>query len=197
MTPELRTQLLDLLPKGLHARLAIAGGYAADPDKAEDIDLWVLDIAVDDFDGVEQAIRRHLVNDGKLVCEERPHSDSIHYEEHVGHFRVVSVQNAEIGDGKWSRVVPVQIILTKQPTLQHLLEQFDISSHALGYMVQADPEFGDSVMVFGEGYTSFKCQPRVLSFDRPEQTLPRIEKIAQRYGFEPLAADIKQLKEAV
>jgi len=195
MNNKLRNQLLDLVPEGLHSRLAIAGGYAADPEKAEDIDLWVLEVRPAEFDRIEQEIREHLAAQDRMgtpvgIPARTPGNPEM-YDEHEGNFRVVAIQAVEDHIHPFGQLIRrVQIIITAQPTLRALVNTFDVSTHAIGYML-LDSEFeGFSC---AEDYTSVHCQPRVLKFDRPEQTLPRIKKIAARYGFEPLADDIAQL----
>ena len=184
MTNELQELLLSYLPKGLHRDACVAGGYAADPEQANDIDLWVLGITPEQFDTVEREIRQHLHNNYLLSSVDPPLRDSQHYDEHPGQFRVVSIQSGPAPMG-------VQILITKQPTLGQLLKQFDISTHALGYMVVSRE------VEQAEGWTSIMEPPRVLTYARPTATTLRLDRVVARYGVQPPLGDVLKLHTAV
>lgn len=194
LQPELVARLKARLPESLHERAIVAGGYAAHPQKALDVDLWVVGVPLEDFTKVERTIRKHLSNHGYLSegapadqeslrdLQREFQGEALHYEEHPGQFRVV-VEGVPAIHG-----LPLQIIISAQPFFDALLHTFDITTHQIGYPLLAPTE----VMVTDD-YTFSWEQPRVTNFDRPHQTLRRLERIAPRYGFEPHPEDVAKL----
>lgn len=195
--------LKPFLPAGLLPDALVAGGYAADPAKAEDVDLWV--IGVVDFDAVEAKIRgylmaNHLLTEGPLLRDAEREwqrelsadlGDIIPYEDHPGVFRVV-VDHIKSGvrrpDG---RLLLLQIILSAQTSFLGLLRTFDISTHQIGYSL-LKPESP----IRAATYTVPFEQPRVVNIERPHATLKRVERIFPRYGFSLLEEDRQRLLEA-
>lgn len=185
LKPEVVDALKQLLPPEMHKRAIVAGGYAADPDKAVDIDLWVIggDMA-QDF----KAIRLwNNLMEYELSSERNP------YEQFSNEFAVATELTVEMKLGRFSTTyLPVQILVSAAPTFTDLLNRFDISVHAIGY-----PLMAPAGRYVGSGFTEFFEQPRVLTFSRPEQTIRRLEKIAPRYGFEAHPEDLAKLEAGI
>jgi hypothetical protein len=183
---EIADELENLLPKGFRELAVVAGGYAASPTKASDIDLWVLGIPRDQFDLVEKSIRDYLDKAGLNGCsgEVGPHIDCT-YETFDDSFRV-----AAIVDGPGEN--PVQILITTHPTLEELLAKFDLSVHQIGWSL-TNPD----AMVIGPEWTPVSEEPKVLTLTRPGQTLKRYLRIIPRYGFEPNPLTVKLLSDEI
>lgn len=184
LKPEVVEALKRFLPEDMWSRAIVAGGYAADPDKASDIDLWVIggDMEVDAF-----RIRMHNHMGTFLSLEESP------YEQFANEFAVVTEQRVEVKLGKFaSTYLPVQILVSSAKNFGDLLERFDISTHQVGI-----PLLVPTVRLVGSGFTSPSEQPRVLVFTRPEQTIRRLERILPRYGFEPDPDDLVRLNATI
>lgn len=186
-------QLQELLPADLRSKAMVAGGYAADPSRANDIDLWVVGMA--DLPGTERYIRKYLGEVGWLSSDR---ADSLASEEYQdsGDFRVVAMHHVyepiavseDYPSGLGSKTWTVQILISNQPTFLHLLNRFDLSVHQIGYSLDAP-----NVAILAPTFTTIHEQPRVVNFERPNQTFRRVERIFPRYGFEPLEKDIQLL----
>lgn len=123
LRPEIVKQLKDAIPAAYHAQAFVAGGYASDPEKADDVDLWILNVPPEEFDEVEKDIRGYLIYKKKL-SRMAPFQVRLPYEDAEDEdFRVVF-------DGYLPEAQkPLQIIITCQPTPLHLLRRFDITTH--------------------------------------------------------------------
>lgn len=187
MQPEVVAQLKALLPESLVPSAWIAGGYAHDPEKAGDIDVWV--VGVQDMDAAERAVRKYLGLDPEVHIEGRK-SGTNHpeYNQHPNGFRVT--HNGEIYEGYTMR--KLQILLTIQPDIDALLKQFDITTHKIAY-----PLIAPATFKAGEGYFPIGAQPRVTNWHTPLSTLHRLMKISERYGFEPHPEDVAKLQALV
>lgn len=198
MKPEVIQQLEPLIPQALREHAWIAGGYAHSPEKAQDLDLWI--VGRDDLDAAEIQVRGHLMEKGFLQTsallrvEEREFGDSM-YDEHPHGFRVVAnviievLEETETLALTYNHITPVQILVTSQPTIQALLDHFDITTHRIAYRLLEPTTFK-----VGDGYFPIGAQPRVKRWDTPEQTLQRLEKITARYGFQPHPEDVQALE---
>ena len=188
LKPEVVDALKQLLPPEMHKRAIVAGGYAAVPEKAADVDLWVIGGDMEmDYNRIR--LHNHL---GLMPLDSSP------YEQFSNEFAVVTEQTVELKLGRFSTTyLPVQILVSSAPTFQDLVDRFDISIHAIGRrLVDEGPE-GDDYPVYGKGFTLPHQQPRVLVFTRPEQTIRRLERILPRYGFEPHPDDLTRLGAAI
>lgn len=188
LKPEVVEALKRYLPEDMWPRAIVAGGYAADPDCAADIDLWVIggDMEVDAF-----RIRKHN-HMGTFSS-----LDSSPYEQFSNEFAVVTEQVVEMKLGKFgSTYLPVQILVSSDKNFRDLLERFDISTHQVG--ISLEPEIaGRHRLVKGSKFTETTVQPRVITWTRPEQTIRRLKKVTSRYGFQPHPDDMKQLLAAM
>lgn len=188
LRPEIVEQLKELLPEDLRGKAMVAGGYAADPEKAGDIDLWVVGMA--DLDKTERHIRQYLAKIGRMEDYSAEHAAE--YEGGTSDFRVVAEASiVDLVDFKFSDP-KVQILITSQPTFLALLNRFDISVHQIGFSL-ADPQ----VAILAPTYTTPAEQIRITNFERPEQTLRRrVERIYSRYNQKLDLGDLVKLARA-
>jgi hypothetical protein len=187
---ELTEQLMDLLPPKLTGRAVVAGSYAVVPaELAGDIDLWVLGVAKQNFAWLDHDIRKHLVDKGFLTSM-RKASNVKDYEAPGYHFHVVTVLTSMATSAE----KPVQILLTTAPTLQDLLNLFDMSCHAGGFAL-IDP----NVTLCHEDFTPRSAQPRVLKTfsSDPRVVLLRLEEMSERYGHETNEDDVLMLSDRI
>jgi len=155
-----------LIPARLHGVSWIAGGYAADPHKAEDIDLWVLG-----SQGDRSELLNHLLKTARLVddpADAYTEDDS---------FDIVGSVYVPTQEDPFKGVIKVQVLFSRIPGIQTLLASFDISTHRIAKSL-ASGEY-----VTGAGWKPTHEQPRALLFNRPERTAERLLKITSRYGF--------------
>jgi hypothetical protein len=182
LTQEVVEQLRKLLPEEFHDKAFVAGGYAHNPEKAEDIDLWV--VGQEDMEATANKLRgfNDLPDIGDIndpAYEVNPHGFVVAFNRQV-------VENDD--DEFSTNIVKVQVIVTKQPDIDTLLSYFDITTHKIAYPLAAPTTFR-----VGEGYFPIGVQPRVTRFDSPAHTLKRLQKIAARYGFDPHPEDVEEL----
>src|SRR6476659_1019111 len=111
LKPDVREQLKLLLPAELWSRAIVAGGYAADEEKAADIDLWVIG---GNMEADYRRIRTHNDQAWGLLEDSQ-------YEQFSNEFAVVSElgidqQIGEFGTRHW----PVQILVSSATSFQDL-----------------------------------------------------------------------------
>lgn len=160
------------LPLSMVNRAVIAGGFAADEDKAKDVDLWVLASP----GVVEHARIQEWLDNTKVAYAG---GNGVFY---GGRYLV-----ATIPEGLGAR--SVQLLTTDYGSVEGLLDSFDISTHSVA------KQFVGPVChtVHGSKWTSLTDQPRVLRFSTPVETLVRLEKICARYGLEANDEDLDAL----
>jgi hypothetical protein len=177
-------ELLVLAPEPLHPRLVVAGGYLADPEKACDIDLWLLS-GTKNIPGSDEylwELRRHLDKVGPkegwkvwdpFVDYELSPLPEEYSEGNLGQkgYRYVGRFQKE----GWPK--PVQFFIAPYKTVGELLRDFDISTHQRARVVNLPTE------VWVETTTLPGEMPRVTNWDTPSTTLERLHKLSRRYGF--------------
>lgn len=142
----------------------IAGGYAACPVLAGDMDVWLFGAYKPDMMGLRRMLLALTPN---LVPEDNPPMDSperyfgAQYTLKVGH--IFNVENR----------VARHILLTEAPTIEDLLNGFDISTHQCAYTP-------DGVFVPGAHWTPLREMPKILRMSAA--TPARFDKIAARYA---------------
>ena len=154
-------------PDWLH-QAVIAGGAAACLEKASDIDIFILDVPCD-YD--VQALRNAIQNIPGIVM--RGDKDP----KYTDDFNVI----ADIPG-----LIPVQIIASKFETVDELLRDFDISTHA----VAITP---DGLTHTIPAFTGQHQTPRVMTLRNPELTLARYRRICLRYDLTPDANELVRL----
>lgn len=158
----------NLIPEGL--TYFIAGGYAACPALASDIDVWVTVPIEDPLDPLTSMMKArgalfgHLTFQGFDFTEENvPHSKADRY-----------ISGTDLMVWKLARIntsTPIHIMIT-EGTVDEVLEGFDISTHQVA-LTQ------DRGVVKGSGWTPITQYPRVLIWTL--KTLDRLQKIVTRY----------------
>lgn len=158
------------------ATAVIAGGYAVEPTKAQDVDLWLPAIIDTTFELRANAILERLTEDG---IEHEPNLRA--YPNDLGDRYLV----ATIPEGFDKK--DVQVLITSHRTAQGLVDSFDISTHMLALDL-------NTRSTFGKEYTHTGQRPKVCRWDTPTDTLKRLFKICSRYNLTPLASDVMKLE---
>lgn len=181
------TRLRNLVPPDLHVRTFIAGGFAANPNKANDIDLWI--VGDEPHPDVAEKILRHLGNNGHdITVRNFPFYTDVQLTPgRTVWFRVCDV-NDFYSNGKR---MPVQIMATTYHDVDELLAYFDLSPHKKAIAIS------DGLEIIGRGFTTPDEQPRATRFDTPHSTLRRYFRLCERYGHRPNWDDVNQLCQAV
>lgn len=141
----------------------IAGGYAACPQLASDMDVWVLTGPVDSLEDIADEIREEcpaivpfdmsIANEPEYILD------------HGVRILKVGTQYPPVG-------VPMHLMLAECRTITGLLDCFDVSTHQCA--LNADFEF-----IKGLQWTPITVPPVEL-FSTPS-TAARMRKIAERY----------------
>lgn len=178
----MHTALQEVISSGLLTRYGdnwfVAGGYAADPKLATDIDLW---ITVED---TEQAADEHArlqqwLADAGFQFEPQdmqalPQLVDTNRKDNYGATEFVVVYKVAVitsWRGVWFSK-PVHLLLTTA-TVQEVLTSFDISTHAVALLPNGQ-------FVYGEHWTPKTVDPVIL---RDTPTTPaRFVKIKARYA---------------
>lgn len=162
----------NLLPRGMTRAAFIAGGYAACPELATDIDVWVM---VDPTKLYEERRRilTHLVDHGFIPCagtdapvKEEFTGDRLGYEDITANILKV----AEVWRGNQK---PIHIMVTDAPALMLLLN-FDISTHAIA--------FTDNGTIRAPEWTPLHMEPIIVKNHMTRKTQDRFNKINARYA---------------
>lgn len=158
------------IPVAYRERAYIAGGWAACPALASDMDVWILATTQEannpDFNLAD--LRAQVLNDiGPAVHEE----DSLESGEYGG---------VEIKIRKVCRITPssgvsLHLMVTDAPIIEAVLANFDISTHQI-----AVSPFGE--VIFGNNWTPITELPKVIEERRNGQTEARLKKITERYA---------------
>lgn len=190
--------LLVLAPEADHAQLVVAGSYLADPERASDLDLWLLAGSPDGANQAMQGLHAHLAPlidqswqrapDGFTTFTINGNSAAFgagvppaEYEDALrakGLFYVGTFQKEN-----WPK--PVQFFVTPYASVGELLGDFDISTHQLAAFPAVDH---GRLRITGPGWTPLGEMPRVTNWTTPSTTLARLERICLRYGFYPIDA---------
>ena len=170
----------DLLPEEMRSQAFIAGGYAACPALASDVDLWVYvpqdDDATQDEDATLDDARRQILTRLKAenagwVVEPEDESQTTPVDRCGYDNLAVSVRR--VGRVQYCREkLPIHIMVVDAPVCV-VLQTFDISTH----QIALTPD-GDTVR--GPEWTPLSESPVQLR-DTPN-TAARMEKIRARYA---------------
>lgn len=158
-----------LLPRPYNKTAFIAGGYAACPGLASDIDVWV---QCEDLHETRRLLLAHLSTMGfALFAEGEPlessfTGDSCGYEDITAN--IVKVARIETAAFK-----PVHLMVTDAPPLMLLLN-FDISTHAIALT--------DDGVVRSPEWTDLTQEPVVIKNQGTSKTEERLAKISARYA---------------
>lgn len=165
-----------LLPEDYHPNAIIAGGYAACPAMANDIDVWVT--AVIDLRAARDVIRHHLHDRAivkrpgrghirSYVFEDDQRTESSNFEGYTMDVNIVKVAKVEI----WGARLPYHILVT-DANVDELLSAFDVSTHQVALTPLG--------VVTGESWTPINEPPAKLK--NTPTTDARMEKIRSRYA---------------
>lgn len=156
----------NLLPKG--TKWCIAGGYAACPALACDIDVWVYGVrsAEDSLQIRRAEILLHIAKAGfRVVTETGDNVANDGYEDKD--ISILKVGRVDQKDG-----LPIHVMVTDATTPERLLESFDISTHAVAV--------GPGFVVKAAGWTPPHVPP--VAFGQHATTTERMVRIATRFG---------------
>lgn len=154
----------NLLPEGLD--WFIAGGYAAVPALAQDIDVWVLTRTPVE---TRRQILLHLQKEGLTLWTEEQDNPAEKMEVYDHFCTVLKVAN--VRPSGW--MPSIHIVVTDAESVGEVLDGFDISTH----QIAIHPERG---VVRGQHWTSPIDPP--FAFRANVNTPKRMKKIAERYG---------------
>lgn len=156
-----------LLPEG--TQWCVAGGYAACPALASDVDVWVYNVAEGDLQRTRAMLLMHLAeNNFSVLTEECKDKPEPQYEHSRTTLKVGIVDGQGIDHKK-----QVHLLVTSATTIMEILDGFDISTHALaigsiGYVVKH------------KKWTPITEPPQLITSN--ERTPARWLRIAARYG---------------
>jgi len=157
-----------ILPSDLEDSAFIAGGYAACPPLAKDLDLWVF---VDERVQTLADVRQQILT--WLDTEMWPYEEEGGMRQEFGQVNNYPVSSRKVAVVRSPHMThPVHILVTNsQPA--DLLETFDISTHQVAIV------FGN--VIKGSQWTPVTEPPRMLK--NTPTTPERMEKIAARFGY--------------
>ena len=164
----------NLLPENV--KWCIAGGYAACPALAGDVDIWVM-AEGPIFDAYAQIVThlQQTFDDERLVISPRPdmsHDRSVH-ELYVDD---VTIEVAQLyTDGR-----NFHIMVTYNATPEAIIQRFDISTHQVAVT-------STGRVVLGPQWTPPHVMPTIIRHTG-DRTAKRYEKICHRYGHQTVLA---------
>ncbi len=161
--------LTNLLPKGTTA--FIAGGFAACPALAADVDVWVQVLNPEDLLSMRTALLNHFRTTGPHVVIEEPQPPTgvcLDMDDPDHYYGVQTVKVARItGVG-----LPIHVMVTTG-SVTEVLDGFDVTTHMIAIT--------DRGIKRGTFWTPLTCRPAAVN---PNSGTPaRLKKIAKRYGF--------------
>lgn len=154
----------NLVPDHLYNSVFIAGGFAACPALASDIDVWVPYIGGEDLLLMRRQLLSHLHAEGFVATEEE--GGTVHDYNGVA----INILKVAVIDGG----TPIHLMVCNAP-VDIVLQNFDISTHQIALTANG--------VVKGAGWTSTMVPPVVFEDKENEHTPERLKKIAERYGF--------------
>ena len=165
-----------LIPPGRH--WFIAGGYAACPALAGDIDIWILAHA-EDLAAVRDAVLAHLKAIPIWVNEEDATEVGTGYDEMPLHTRKVGRMFLF---GKH-----VHLMVTDATSPLEVLQNFDISTHHVAILPTGN-------VIEGPYFTPPHVPPRQLM--QTSRTRERMVKICTRFGHDPKLYELDPAEQA-
>lgn len=161
-----------ILPYGMMGASFIAGGYAACPSRAQDIDLWVMD-STGRLEDNRSRILAHLLAAGYDVTEENTREgfrvNGFGYDE-------MNLRILKVGYVRRPDALPIHIMVTDAPLVAVLLH-FDVSTHQCAIAPTRD---GVGDVVRGPQWTDLTEEP--VQLRETSATNTRMEKIRTRYA---------------
>lgn len=172
-----------LLPEGL--KYCIAGGWAACPALASDMDVWVFrgDGSGESLEELRDRIVGHLFVTkpfkwGLQAATDDTREGGVEYD--AMDFDILKVGTVKVGYP--SGDVQIHLMVTTASSPMGLLSNFDISTHAVA--IDAN-----GLVIRGKHWTSIIETPYVIR--RTDSTPERMKKICTRYSLEnPIAKEV-------
>lgn len=157
--------LWNLVPERWRQEAFIAGGYAACPALASDLDLWIF---VDSGSGVRlpqarEMVLAHIRDDQRCCVDEQS-------EETQTQYKGVNVNILKVGNVRYG--ISIHVMVVDAP-VNAVLEGFDISTHQIALLPTGEVHRGSN-------WTPVMEAPVVLI--DTERTPARLAKIQERYG---------------
>lgn len=172
----------NLLPIKYRQSYCVAGGWAACPALANDMDVWVYRVPVADLMTARVEILAHLATVNKSI---RPRSFYVEsqdsptrivegFDSYLGlDVSILKVAMVEPKLGRRSAIKPIHLMVCSAPSVQQILQGFDVSTHAVA--INWNGEVHQHPF-----YTPPHQAPEQLLYN--EKTANRMVKIAKRYG---------------
>lgn len=154
----------NLVPESLYDQTFIAGGYAACPSLATDMDVWIfVDGSLANLEDARRQVLEHLQAHFD-VAEEQGGTIHDYQGVYVNILKVAFVQGFTL---------PIHVMVCDAPC-GIILKNFDISTHQVALTPQG--------VVKDDNWTSVMEPPVVLERMENEHTQARLEKIRRRYS---------------
>ena len=173
----------NLVPDRWLADTFIAGGYAAMPERASDIDVWVTVPVENNLGAVRGELLDHLREEG-FVFDTQDEARTRNIDVWVDAYTNLQTMKVALVKGLSPKTdastgyyfhQPIHLIVTNG-TVDDVLDSFDLSTHQIA-LVQ---EKGDWVPVKGLNYTPVTQVPTFLKFT--PTTDERFDKLMKRYA---------------
>lgn len=173
----------NLLPEG--TQWCVAGGYAACPALAGDIDVWVYGVPVDDIQKRRTELLAYVQDWAKVQNVNRPHWPERRYQvnpqtsatEHVAYeHTVVRIEKVAVVESpSLAYVKPIHIMVTDAYSPGEIMQGFDVSTHAVA--IESTGRVWRHI-----NWTAPHKAPEALLNN--QYTEARIARIAKRFGHE-------------
>jgi len=187
---ELAEELKKIVPSQWHSSAYVAGGYAAAPHQAADIDIWILGVgALESAWSLTEDLKATFENVPGYLAEgavSYPDGDTSPHP-----FAKVAESMVEMPPLSprfgWMKV---QLMATPFRDVQELLSYFDLSVHKFAWQLTKPEE-----LIAAPDATQTYEPIRITRFDTPAHTLSRAAKLEARYKVHVNVQDLAQLQE--
>jgi hypothetical protein len=181
-----------LLPEEFRESFCIAGGFAACPVLANDIDVWVYGIDTDQLEDARNIILSYLNNGGANDYNHVPEAgdeSQVAYEHGMVHIKKVAVLKRGPLLKPNRRYKPIHIMVTDAHNPGDIIDGFDIGTHAVAI------DHDGRVWKHRHGWDAPHQRPSILRVN--VHTQKRLDKITHRFGHEtwdvgPLTSSITE-----
>lgn len=163
---------LNILPEAYRGQWCVAGGWAACPPLATDMDVWVYDLPTDRLDAIRTELLEHL----SALRQDQPRGPYFVPGEDVraaqGYQHPCTVKKVAVVSQSYP-AKPIHLMVTDASCPGEIIGGFDISTHAVA--------IGHNGMVHTHfDYTAPHVFP--VQLKETETTPTRMAKIASRFG---------------
>lgn len=157
----------NLVPKVFSSAAFIAGGYAACPTLATDIDVWV---QCEDLDEARTSLLAHLATN-RFVYQ--PQDEASSFEGDGCGYEDITANIQKVALVMVPGYKPIHLLVTDAPPLMLLLN-FDISTHQIALT--------DSGEIRSPEWTALDQEPLVVKNHDTSKTVERLARITARYA---------------